>query len=108
ALVGEPGAGKTRLAHEFVRTVEGATVLYGRCQSYGEAITYAPLAQAIRQVSGATAGATPAVLAERIRALVPDEPRAAEFLAAAAGVSATPAAAEEVAGAAAVLYATTR
>ncbi len=44
ALVGEPGAGKTRLAHEFVQSAADATILHGRCHSYGEAITYAPLA----------------------------------------------------------------
>ena len=47
-VVGEAGIGKTRLAAELVAGA-GATVLVGRCVSYGEGATYLPLAEAIRQ-----------------------------------------------------------
>src|SRR5262249_6563741 len=44
AVLGAPGVGKTRLAFEFIASVESdATVLTGRCLPYGEGITYWPL-----------------------------------------------------------------
>ena len=106
ALVGEPGAGKTRLAHEFVGAAADATVLRGRCVSYGEAITYLPLAEAIRRAAGSTAEDPPERLRERIGALLPTEPDAAEFLAVAAGVSLATASPEEIAWATRRLLAT--
>jgi DNA-binding SARP family transcriptional activator len=49
-VAGEPGIGKTRLARELVRTVgDGATVLVGRCISYGEGATWLPLAEMLEQ-----------------------------------------------------------
>lgn len=40
-IVAGPGTGKTRLAIEFVRSLDGqARVLSGRCLSYGEGTTY--------------------------------------------------------------------
>ena len=48
-VVGPAGCGKSRLAAEFAARVEGATVLRGRCLSYGEGITYGPLREAFRQ-----------------------------------------------------------
>ena len=48
-LLGEAGVGKSRLVHEFRQQLEGrATFLLGRCLSYGEGITYWPLADALR------------------------------------------------------------
>src|SRR4029079_15739764 len=44
-IYGEPGVGKSRLAREFVSSLEGATVLGGRCLPYGEGITYWPPAE---------------------------------------------------------------
>jgi class 3 adenylate cyclase len=56
-VLGPAGIGKSRLAHEFVTAVEeGATVLRGRCVSYGEGVTYWPLVQAVRQAVGLTGG----------------------------------------------------
>ena len=104
-LVGEPGVGKGRIAYEFGRTAPEATFLHGRCLSYGDAITYQPLADAIRQA--VAAGGDPSSdLRERIHALVPDDPAAAEFLAVVAGVSPAPASPEEIAWAARTLLAT--
>ena len=48
AVVGEPGIGKTRLANELIALVEqDATVLTGRCISYGEGATYLPLREMV-------------------------------------------------------------
>jgi tetratricopeptide (TPR) repeat protein len=52
-VVGEAGLGKSRLTAEFITTVDGmATVIRGRCLSYGEGITFWPLAEAIREAAG--------------------------------------------------------
>ena len=49
-VVGPAGIGKSRLAFEFVESVRGrATVLTGRCLSYGDGITFWPLAEALRE-----------------------------------------------------------
>ncbi len=56
ALVsGEPGAGKTRLAHEAMvyARVSGATVLQGGCYEYEAATPYLPAIEALRAWSGA-------------------------------------------------------
>jgi DNA-binding SARP family transcriptional activator len=50
-LLGEAGIGKTRLASELVTELAGsATVLVGRCVSYGKGATLLPLAEIVRQV----------------------------------------------------------
>ena len=47
-LLGQAGLGKSRLIEEFVRHVSGrAQVLRGRCLSYGEGITFWPIAEAL-------------------------------------------------------------
>jgi predicted ATPase/class 3 adenylate cyclase len=52
-LLGEAGVGKSRLIEEFVRRLaDEATVLRGRCLSYGDGITFWPLAEALRQAAG--------------------------------------------------------
>jgi class 3 adenylate cyclase/tetratricopeptide (TPR) repeat protein len=48
-VLGAAGVGKSRLVHEFHQQIgERATFLMGRCPSYGEGITYWPLADALR------------------------------------------------------------
>jgi predicted ATPase len=52
-VVGDAGIGKTRLASELVdRILPVATVLVGRCASYGEGATYLPLAEMLAQSGG--------------------------------------------------------
>jgi DNA-binding SARP family transcriptional activator len=51
-LVGPAGIGKSRLATEVVATLGGAaTVVTGRCLSYGEGIAYRPLAEIVDQLA---------------------------------------------------------
>jgi class 3 adenylate cyclase/tetratricopeptide (TPR) repeat protein len=61
-VVGDAGVGKSRLAQEVTSGVD-ARVLRGRCLSYGEGITFWPIAEIVREAaymrdddSGATAG----------------------------------------------------
>jgi class 3 adenylate cyclase len=52
-LLGEAGVGKSRLIEEFVRSIAGrAAVFRGRCLSYGDGITFFPLAEVLRQAAG--------------------------------------------------------
>ncbi len=52
-VLGEAGVGKSRLIEEFVRRfADEATVLRGRCLSYGDGITFWPLAEVLRQAAG--------------------------------------------------------
>ncbi|HFQ92724.1 MAG TPA: tetratricopeptide repeat protein, partial [Anaerolineae bacterium] len=71
-LEGEAGAGKTRLAEEFIRYAagQGAAVLRGRCFEFGEMVAYQPIADALRPVlpQGAAAS-SPVWLAELARLL---------------------------------------
>jgi class 3 adenylate cyclase/tetratricopeptide (TPR) repeat protein len=48
-LLGVAGVGKSRLAAEFARSLD-ATVVRGRCLSYGEGITYWPVMEVVRQL----------------------------------------------------------
>ena len=51
-VFGEAGIGKTRLAQELARTVgQDASVLVGRCLSYGEGITYWPVREIVEQAA---------------------------------------------------------
>ncbi len=52
-VLGQAGLGKSRLIEEFVCQVgDRAQVLRGRCLSYGEGITFWPLAEAVRTAAG--------------------------------------------------------
>jgi class 3 adenylate cyclase/tetratricopeptide (TPR) repeat protein len=48
-VLGSAGVGKSRLAYEFLNGVD-ATVVRGRCLSYGKGITYWPVVEVLRQV----------------------------------------------------------
>ena len=65
-IVGEAGIGKTRLAAEFVTELEGrATIASGRCLSYGQALTYWPLVEALRSLGAPSEAALERLLAGR-------------------------------------------
>jgi class 3 adenylate cyclase len=52
-VVGEPGVGKSRLASELSESlVPRARAVRGACLSYGEGITYWPIAQIVRELAG--------------------------------------------------------
>ncbi len=51
-ILGAAGVGKSRLVSEFLAELgEAAQVLHGRCLSYGEGITYRPIAEAVREAA---------------------------------------------------------
>jgi class 3 adenylate cyclase len=54
-VLGAAGVGKSRLLAEFLADVsQRATVLQGRCLSYGEGITYRPVTELLRAAAGLT------------------------------------------------------
>ena len=75
-LLGAAGVGKSRLADEFLASLDGAVVVRGRCLSYGDGITFWPLVEILVQLLGKGAGTrleeleVDAVAAERIGALL--------------------------------------
>ena len=100
-VTGAPGIGKSRLVRELVTLLGGeARVVVGRCLSYGEGITYWPLAEIVRQLAGAD---TRAGLLELL-ADEPDGALAAERLLGAIGVTDEPARTEEIFWATRILF----
>ena len=79
-VLGAAGVGKSRLAAEFVSSLDGLPVVRGRCLSYGEGITYWPVVEVALQ------------LGRR-----PSDPRAAAAIASLLGESAESATADEIA-----------
>jgi len=72
-ILGAAGVGKSRLVAEFLgRIRDRATVLRGRCLSYGDGITYWPIAEILRGAAGVEEGATAANARGAIEALVGD------------------------------------
>ena len=84
-IYGEPGVGKSRLAREFVDSLEGATVLSGRCLPYGEGITYWPLAEMVKSAAGISDTDPVHEAMEKLRACCEDE-AVADLLGLATGV----------------------
>jgi len=79
-VLGSAGVGKSRLVAEFLRTIDDAMVLRGRCLSYGDGITYWPVVEVVKQAGGIEALAdTPArkalaaLLGDTASAATPDE-----------------------------------
>ena len=88
-VLGPAGVGKSRLLREFVgRAGENVMSLRGRCLSYGEGITFWPLAEVIRQAAGITDDDELDVAREKLGRLGPPELRdAIDRVAAAIGLS---------------------
>src|SRR5437762_4089963 len=76
-VLGLAGVGKSRLVHEFLgRVRDEATVIRGRCLSYGDAITYWPLSESLRDAAGIQPDDSAEVAMQRLQALVGDTPQA--------------------------------
>src|SRR5581483_10877582 len=76
-VLGAAGVGKSRLATEFLASVD-ATVVRGRCLSYGEGITYWPVVEVLKQLhvlsaDEKAAGAVASLLGESDQPTSPDE-----------------------------------
>jgi predicted ATPase/class 3 adenylate cyclase len=84
-VFGEPGIGKSRLVHEFIESVERATILRGRSLPFGEGITYWPLAEMVKESAGITDDDPVAEAFEKLRASCESE-AIADLLASAAGL----------------------
>ncbi|MFL5677668.1 MAG: ATP-binding protein [Chloroflexota bacterium] len=70
-LLGAAGVGKSRLVASFVEgTAERATVLRGRCLSYGEGVTYWPIGEIVRSAAGIRESDDPAEAASKVVALL--------------------------------------
>src|SRR6266849_2177969 len=51
-IIGDPGIGKSRLLAELAHRADDADVLWGRCLSYGEGITYWPVIEILKGAAG--------------------------------------------------------
>jgi AAA ATPase domain/Adenylate and Guanylate cyclase catalytic domain len=69
-VLGQAGMGRTRLVGEAVAALPGATVPRGRCLSYGEGITYWPVAEIVRQAAGIVDTDAPAEAGAKLRRLL--------------------------------------
>jgi DNA-binding SARP family transcriptional activator/class 3 adenylate cyclase len=88
-VVGPPGIGKSRLAQELVAEVaDEATVLIGRCSSYGDDVTYRPLAEIVNQIGGPDPG-------PRVTELLDGDETVAQMVLGAVGLSDAAVQAEE-------------
>jgi class 3 adenylate cyclase/tetratricopeptide (TPR) repeat protein len=79
-VLGPAGVGKSRLILEFLATIDAATVVRGRCLSYGDGITYWPVVEVVKQIPDANTLIEPAawkaletVLGEGDGTATPDE-----------------------------------
>ncbi len=71
-VVGPAGVGKSRLTLEFLSALRGdATIVRGRCLSYGEGITYWPLAEVVKEAAGILDDDSPEKARSKIADLLP-------------------------------------
>src|SRR3954451_4221730 len=87
-VAGPAGIGKSRLVRELVDQLEDVAVLVGRCVAYGEGVTYRPLAEIVRQLGGDEPRA-------RIEELLDGDESLARLILAAVGLADGPAQADE-------------
>jgi class 3 adenylate cyclase/tetratricopeptide (TPR) repeat protein len=80
-VLGVAGVGKSRLTAELISSLQGASVVRGRCLPYGEGITYWPVIEVLKQlpplaeldVDQAAVAAIERLLGEEESASVPEE-----------------------------------
>ncbi len=84
-IYGDAGVGKSRLANEFVGSLEAATVLSGRALPYGEGVTYSALSDMVKTAAGIADDDPLDDALEKLRDCCPDE-AVADLLALASGV----------------------
>jgi class 3 adenylate cyclase len=85
-VLGNAGVGKTRLVEEALESFsERAIVLRGRCLSYGEGITYWPVAEVVRQAAGIAHNDTLEAARSKLAALLAGEGRAEQIASQIAG-----------------------
>ena len=74
-VLGTAGVGKSRLVAEFLNSLEGATVVRGRCLSYGEGISYWPVTEVVKRLvrDGSTTGPLASILGDDSAASSPEE-----------------------------------
>jgi class 3 adenylate cyclase/tetratricopeptide (TPR) repeat protein len=74
AVVGEAGAGKSRLLWEYFKYIDGIKDVrwwhQGRCLSYGEGVAYWALAEMVRSRAGILEEESPSTAREKLRAVV--------------------------------------
>jgi class 3 adenylate cyclase/tetratricopeptide (TPR) repeat protein len=73
-ILGAAGVGKSRLAQEFLAGVD-ATVVEGRCLSYGEGISYWPVTEVVKQLApaGEVTGPLASILGDDTASASPEE-----------------------------------
>jgi class 3 adenylate cyclase/tetratricopeptide (TPR) repeat protein len=87
-LLANPGVGKSRLSEEFLRSVAGeADVLRGRCLSYGDGITFWPLAEVVRQAASIRDDDAPDVALPKLATLAGDDHEVVDRVASAIDLS---------------------
>lgn len=98
-ILGPAGVGKSRLVHEFLRSVRPeAQVLRGRCPPYGERVAFWPVAETIKQAAGISDADTAAEVRDKIGSLLSADQRTSEIadhVAAIIGLSEAPSSSEE-------------
>jgi predicted ATPase len=79
-LLGEAGVGKSRLIGDATaRLCERASVFTGRCPSYGESISFWPLAEVVRQAGGISETDSPQQAAKKLADRISAEEQAPEI-----------------------------
>ena len=74
-ILGTAGVGKSRLVTEFLSGLDEATILRGRCLSYGDGISYWPVTEVVKQLvpDGSAIGPLASILGDDSAASSPDE-----------------------------------
>jgi class 3 adenylate cyclase/tetratricopeptide (TPR) repeat protein len=87
-ILGEAGVGKSRLVAEIIeRLREKATILRGRCLSYGEGITFWPVAEMVREAAGISEHDSITAAREKVATLAEDDIEIAKRIQALVGLA---------------------